>query len=325
MTYTTGTYTSANPGPALYTAIETAALALGWTLEDTVTIGGNTHKLLKSAAAGNTYNLDYFIDINYPTTGVTGGFRMAPFEYFDPATDLGTRGPYSANTSVIETTNYSRYGATGSALETNWANSASYSGLSLVLSTAATTYWVSVTRDRIIVILSSDPTFVLYSGFWEASAAYTTYAGASLFPLITVKLQGHTRTDSNTSAASVRAAITRIPKVTVFGGAENPANWGSTVSTNPALAWNRGGLIGGSATTILGTPQASTIPVFLGIGSGSSYDIVPASTYVGVLRDVSAAYSISTAVRGDTVTIGADTWVLCSPSLTYNTILMKAV
>src|SRR6187402_1092437 len=115
MTYITGTITDANPGPLLYAAIETAAIALGYTLEDTVVIGSNTHKILKSAAAGNSRGQDWYLDINFATTGVVGGIRFAPFEGYNPATDQGIRGPYTISTTAIEQTYYSPFGVTGNA------------------------------------------------------------------------------------------------------------------------------------------------------------------------------------------------------------------
>jgi hypothetical protein len=319
MTFITSSITNANPGPTLYTAIETAALALGFTLDDTVVIGGNTHKLLKSAAAGNTYGLDWWLDINYPTTGTTGGIRFAPFEGYTAATDVGLRGPYSANASTIDATTYSRFGATTSALETNWANSASFSALSTALTTSAFAYYVSITRDRIIVGLSNVPGSLAYAGFFTPSSAHSTNAGAALFPLVMAVLaSSNAGASSNTTAGSVTAAFTRIPKASSI-------NWGTHARipiNDLASAGVVSGQIGTAASEFTGQSTLQPIPLIM--GSATAATTTPLASGVGVLDGVQAGFVSATAARGDTVTIGSDTWYAASPSSSF-TIFMKGV
>lgn len=327
MTFITGSITNANPGPALYTVIETAALADGWTLDDTRVIGANTHKVLKSAAAGNTYGLDWFLDINYPTTGITGGIRFAAFEGYTSGTGLAVNGPYTGSSTVIDPTTYSRFGSTGSALETNWYNTAAHTAMSNMLSTSAFTYWVSITRDRIIVMLTTQPSIIHYAGFYTPTAAHASHAGASMFPLITTRV---TTTNSATTATSVSAAsvatstasLTRIPKITSGNWNTNCSTWGGPqlVGTLGAGVIGSGGL---SPSEITGETTVTPVPILAGSAVAATVGTTP-SAFIGTLEDVGGASVVATSVRGDTVTIGADTWYACTHATQF-TLLFRGV
>ncbi len=303
MTYITGSITNANPGPTLYALIETAALADGWTLDDTVVIGANTHKVLKSAAAGNTYALDWYLDINYPTTGTTGGIRFTPFEGYTAATDLALRGPRSgASDTTIDATTYSRYGLTASALETNWANTTAYTTMSVVLSAAATTYWISITRNRIIVLLSSAPTQLAYAGFYTPLSSVSTWAGAALFPLITTVIPATAIAVASTTASTTAASLTRLPKATTV-------QWGTHVSVQGLIPLN---YVGGQAGTAVSpfTGEVAIVPLPI-VAGGTSVNAASGNTtaFIGNLDGVATGFVAGTTVRGDTLTIGADTWI----------------
>jgi hypothetical protein len=318
MTFITGTITNANPGPALYTVIETAALAIGWTLEDTVTIGSNTHKVLKSAAAGNSQSLDWYLDINYPTTGVTGGIRFAPFEGYTAASDVALRGPVSANATTIDATTYSRYGASTSALETNWTNGVTYTSLSAVMTTTIFTYWISITRNRIIVMLSSDSSGVYYTGFFNPTTAHATEAGASLFPLVMSKAAIATPlASSSTSAAQASLVFTRLPKFTTLTG----TGWGASA----VLVGNFGaveGVAGGAAAPSTARVTLTAPSVMMG---AASFGIGQAgASKVGTLEDLAIAAAAPTVVRGDTLTVGSDTWY-SSPYTSGYSIFFKGI
>lgn len=301
MAFITGSVTNANPGPTLYALIETAALGIGWTLDDTVVIGSNTHKVLKSAAAGNTYGLDWYLDINYPTTGITGGMRFAPFEGYTAASDVGLRGPYQASNTTIDATTYSRFGASTSALETNWANTASFSALSATLSTSAFTYWISVTRDRIIVMTSLQATAIFYTGFFTPTALHTSHAGASLFPLVMARVSPNTGATTDTSSSTTTMSFTRVPKATSI-------NWGGSgivVGAASTVGWGLAGVVGTGVSEYTGLTQIIQLPVVMGtnqINTGAGY------AHVGYLNGLAEGFTVGTAVRGDTITVGSDTW-----------------
>ncbi len=317
MTFLTGSITNANPGPTLYAIIETAALALGYTLDDTVVIGGNTHKILKSAAAGNTYTLDWFLDINYPTTGVTGGIRFAPFEGYTAATDVGMRGPYSgASSTVIDATTYSRFGATGSALETNWTNATTFTGLSLALSVSATSYWISITRDRIMVMLSTTPSGIAYAGFYTANSAHVSWAGAALYPLIMTTPNNTGTAITNNSASTTTLAFTRIPKAPTA-----TVNW-ATSGVIPAQYGLAGGAPGVAVNNFTG--ETLLVPMMVQMGTSTNGTTYTGGAPVGVLDGMAQGYILSSAIRGDSVTIGADTWYATTPSAGY-ALFMKGV
>jgi hypothetical protein len=284
----------ANPGPLVYTAIETKLLALGWTLDDTVVIGARTHKVLKSAAAGNSRGLDWFLDISYPTTGIATGVLMTPFEGYTAASDVGLRGPHTANSTTIDATTYSRFGATTSALETNWANTGSHTGLSASLLTSAFNLYASATRDRVILLLSTAPTAVSYVGFFTPTAAHVSHAGAALAPLVTTRLVGTSDRFPSATAASVTAALTRIPKYTV-------ANWNAHCVVGPNTM-RMNGKVGGAAAE--GDNQITSVPYLVGMGGATWAGGLTA--HIGELDGVQCAYADAAVVRGDVVTVDGD-------------------
>lgn len=319
MTFITGTITNSNPGPTLYSAIETAALALGWTLVDTVTIGSNTHKVLKSAGAsgGNSQGIDWYLDINYPTTGTTGGIRFCPFETYNATSHVAGGGPYSQSNTTIDATYYSRFGATQSALETNWANTTSYTGLSTSLVTIAFTYWISITRDRIIVMLSNVATAIAYAGFFTPSSAFSSNAGSALFPLVMAYLSPPANS-SNSNGASSTACLTRLPKLSAMTN----SGWNNhcIIATNIAYFGNfPEGQLGVGVSPFTGRSTGTPLTVAAN-ASGTSLT-APASSAasaatdaIGTIDDVIVDYVSSTSIRGDSITIGSDTWYGISPS-----------
>lgn len=327
MTFVTGTYTNANPGPALYAALETSLVSVGFTLVDTVVISTRTHKVLQAPA--NSFGLGWFLDISYPTTGVATGVKTTPFEDYNAASHLGFRGPYgagSADMTVPESTYYSRYGSTGYALETNWSNSAANTGFDTALSTGATTYWASITPERVVLMLSSAPTKLSYAGFFTPTPDFIAAADTALYPLISVTLTAAVNAQSSTAGAST-AAVTRLPKLTGFSGAAgsrtNVSSWVGSVFVG-ALDWGvrfaAGGLIGVGGSLFTGKTSISPIPVVLGTAAPSP--TLGMGALVGVLDGVAAGQAAPSAVRGDTVEVDSDTWLLSSP-VGYQVLLIQ--
>jgi hypothetical protein len=290
----------ANPGPLVHTALATKLLALGWTLDDTVVIGARTHKVYKSAAAGNTYTLDWYLDVSYPTTGVATGVLITPFEGYTAASDVALRGPYAASSATLDATTYSRFGATTSALETNWANTGSHTSLDTPLSTSAFVINASVTRDRVILMASTEATQMSYAGFFTPTAAHAAHAGAALFPLIVTRLSGASDRTPTTTAGTIAAALTRIPKLSAV------ANWGSHCIVGPNTM-RLNGRVGGSASE--GDGQITTVPFLVGIGSNAWGT---ASSQIGELDGVQVGYADAAVVRGDVVTVGGVAHTLSS-------------
>jgi hypothetical protein len=306
MTFITPTIPAdANPGPLVYAELETALLGVGYTLEDTVVIGARTHKVLKSAAAGNTRGLDWYLDVSYPTTGVATGLLLAPFEGYDPATDVALRGPISTSSSTLDATTYSRYGATASALETNWANTGSHTSLDTPLSTASFGVWASVTRDRVVVMASTEPTQASYAGFFTPTAAHIAHAGAALFPLVMTRLSGATDRASSTSAASSPASVTRLPKM-------SSVNWGAQCIVGPNTM-RMNGKVGSLVSEIDGRVTSAPFVVGLGWNTWTGAGTVPAN-FAGELDGVQCAWADGVVTRGDTVTVDGDTYVTSTVS-----------
>lgn len=290
MAYITGSLTDANPGPALHTLMATALTTAGFTLVDTVTISTRTHKVWKSPAAGNAANLDWYLDIGYTTTGA-GTIALVTFEMFDPATDLGYRGAYNTNSTLL-TANGSPYGTTGHALETNWFH-ANTAGTQTSLSTTAFGYWVSITADRVLLLCSTAPSAVMYAGLYDPDPTYAAKAGASLFPLFTGKVGG--------SGVAVTAGLTRIPPWASF----TVGSWAYTADTTVATA---GGAWSVAAYPLLPTGAQTSYPftaVPIPIMTGTNF---PGGRW-GWLRDVFAVSSAGV-TRGDTCTINGASHVL---------------
>lgn len=310
----------ANPGPALWASIDTVLIAQGWTLVDTVTISTRTHKIYKSAAAGNSRNLDWFLDISYPTTGITGGMYIMPFEFYDPATDLGYGGIQAGSSSTtVDQTTFRRYGATGYSLEhSNWMNNTAWTGIDIPLSATSFSYWMSVTRDRLILFTTVEAGFFHYAGFFTPTSAHASHAGAQLFPLIVAHL-GPTLAGTASSSSASPVGFTRAPRVPT-GGA---FNWFDCGGVGGNIYQMLSGQIGVAPSWVTGGYEIlSDIPVFIGSGSPSAAQTN--SGLAGFLDGIALGWVSTSAVRGDTVTVGSDTWYLISPSQS-GTALVKGV
>lgn len=313
MTYTESTIAAdANPGPLVHTALATDLLALGWTLEDTVVISTRTHKVYKSAAAGNTYNLDWYLDVSYPTTGIATGFLITPFEGYTAGSDVGLRGPYTASSTTIDATTYSRFGATTSALETQWANTGSYTSLTTALLTSSFNLYSSVTRDRVIVMLGTAPTAVSYAGFFTPTAAHASHAGAALFPLVSVRLVGASDRTASSTPGNASAALTRAPKASAI-------QWGSHAIVGPNTM-RMNGRVGAAASE--GDNQITSVPFLVGM-SGTSWTTGVAA-HIGELDGVQCAFADAAVTRGDVVTISGDAYAT-STVVSSAAILIKKV
>lgn len=318
MAYITGTISSANPALDLYTAIAAALTTAGYTQVDTVVISTRTHQIWKSAAANNTTGKDWYVDLVYAPSGGTT-FRTIPMEFYDPATDLAYRMVHGGSSagSVIESTYWSRYGATGATLESaSWTFSAAQTtGTTMTLTTGSFGYWVSVTGDRIIIMHSQAPTLLGFAGFYEPLDPHKTYAGADAYPLVECKIDNTGFGTPTGTTSSTKQALTRLPKSTVMG-ATSGYNWGFIPTLQPFLDVAGGsGYIGGATrvpdgtTGVLGGRYA--VPILIGAASGGATNQLDAPVgFLGKLNDVAVVPVISTVVRGDTVTVAGATWVL---------------
>lgn len=293
MAFISGPMTNSNPGLALWTLIDAQMIAIGWTLDDTVTIGSNIHKVYKSAAAGNSFGKDWWMDIKYQATGVTNGISFMPMESYNNSTHLAFRATYAVNAaSGIETTYYSRFGATGSALETNWTTAAVMTTV-----TTATTYAFSITRDFIIGCLGSY-TGGVFAGFYTPTADYSSFVGADLFTLGTFSFSS-----LQTAANSQGASFTRVPRLTTVD------NW-NTIATGifPTMTstFNLGlanGIIGGAASPNTGKRTLINPTINVRPQTG-----MLAYEFIGYIPNIAAGLGISSILKGDTITIGSDTW-----------------
>lgn len=329
MTYTTGSLTSANPAADLYTALASALTTAGFTLVDTVVISTRTHKVWKSAAGSNAHGLDWYLDVAYTTTGA-GGMWLGAFEYYDPATHLGYRGPYNDfNGAAGDAIYYARYGASGSALETNWTTITN-SICRIPTQTTAFAYWISVTPDRVIAMSSVSPTHVFYCGFFDMYTPWANKIGGLAYPLITCTVntintsQGQHNTVGpmpvapTASGSAYPAALTRKPPDASnpgFSQMWTPAIYDGFFAPQAPAEPSTGiggpvGYVDTAAPTYLDVARGGLLQIALRFGSFTMVTL-------GTLSDL-AVFGGSSVTRGDTVTISGTDWVLSSRDPSYN-------
>lgn len=327
MTYISGNITSANPAADLYAQIDTALSSAGFTFVDTVVITTRTHKIWKSNAANNTANVDWYLDVTYTTTG-TGSIWLGIFEDYNATTDIGYRGIVWDTTTTVEQTYFSKYGATGYALETNWTG-ATNTFNQIDLSTAAFGYWISITQNRIIAMTSLSATKLVYCGVWEPNTAHSTYAGAQVFPLIVGSLDTYLSSAAGTAATN--AGVTRAPRApSISRWTRAGVFWsGHSIANHPDGGY--GAIGAGDVSPFLGAiqPRGKYIYVLLNQSAANSFSSdnaqyalnANAPANVGRAKDVLSFLAAATVTRGDTVTINGETWILTSKATSYYTAL----
>lgn len=299
MVYITGTITDSNPGPALHALMAPALTSAGYTLVDTVVISTRTHKVWKSPAAGNVQNLDWYLDISYQTVGAAN-FAMQPFEFYDPATDLGYRGPQASSSTIIDAATSTRYGAVGYALETNWTGTAAGMGTALPVTSFA--YWASITLDRVIMLNSNEPTRLIYTGFYLPDPLYAAKAGAALYPLVQARMLSGSSANSNSSGGLL---LPRIPPATAMG--TNGWNY-HAYSHLDTERFRFPPIPSGPFTSY----PAAAVPVLIKNHSSSGNSTSPPDVTHGQFLDLAITAATATVNRGDTVTIASASWVLSS-------------
>ena len=177
-------------------------------------------------------------------------------------------------------------------------------------------YWISITGNRVAAISSANADKLIYAGLFTPHAQHTAAAGASAFPLVTARLSAAGDAAGSISAASsVTALLPRVPKATAL----TASGWGFI----PTLkAYGPYDLCPPLPTGVL-LVQAKVLTFPVAVGVSPTYVAGAGGGFLGTLDGVAMTGSVGTA-RGDTVTIGPDTWVLGTSSGTTS-ILFKAV
>ena len=290
MGYITGTMSDANPGATLYALIAAEMTTMGYELVDTVVIGSNTHKVWKNPAANNPAGLDWYVDLYYPTAGA-GSVKVVAFEAYDAAADRAYRLPgYAGNLDAT----YRSFFPTATSLE---AAGGAYARPDILTSTASFGYWISITEERIAVIGSVDPTYMLYAGLYDPYPGYAAAAGEMLFPLVSAKIiQGISQIGGSLNVLG----LNRLPPWPAGSAPYNDLGMRIVI---PNLTTNYPRIPTGSLL-MGGEFVASKIELIL--------NGVVAPARLGTLYDVAILPVDSTVARGDTVTIDGNTWVLGS-------------
>jgi len=297
MTYSTAALTAqTTPATSLITAIEAALTAQGgWTAIETVVIGANTFKVWRCNGATNGFGTDFFLYLGRATAG-TGNVTVRLSEAWDATGKLVLRGCYGGtNTSVLDSATGSRFGATTYAID-----SANWSATTLTTATAFT-YWIIATKDALIVQTSSG-TNIVYAGIYADNALVQAQQPTLRFPLALATFAGM-------SAPASSLGLTRIP-----GASNGSVNW-NTVRGASATDAGVMGLAGSVDSASLAYPTWGAVvaaPIFLGAGNMSSSAPTSFSAILGTFKYLYAIGIGAAPVRGDTVTIGADTYILGS-------------
>jgi hypothetical protein len=202
MGYRSGTITDANPAAALAAQIEAEFNAHGnWDLEDTVTIGSNTHRVWKNRGTGtdaNAFGQDFRVSLQYAASGGTT-LRVRCFEGYDAVNDKAIRPCVGASTSLAINPNGSHGDeALGFALE---ATALVYADVLTV--TTGFDYYVQASRNRLCVGAKYSTTnTAVYAGLFESLMA------ADPFPLCVGGTSG------NENASTVDFGVSRHPNKT---------------------------------------------------------------------------------------------------------------
>jgi hypothetical protein len=298
-TYATGTINDASTyGISLYNAIAAALTAEGWTLVDTIVISTRTHKVWRNDSTRSALGKTWYLALSYLTSGASN-VSIRPFEDFDTGGDLGIRGCAYVSATTIESTYFSRFGATGYALDSaNWL-SATSSLCELQAVGSSFTYWIVVDADHIKGISSTSPTFFRYVGLLEPTLDHADYAGAALLPLALV---------SNLSGndANFYTYLTRAPRMTAM-----LANWNTGINAYLRPHEGAAGVLNGSVSPLINKRR------------GSCLWVQPSATEAafGRAKDVAVFRSAAGVTAGDRVTIDGETWVLSSHNSTPATVV----
>lgn len=332
MSYTFFDVNSANPAADLYGvtvgnsgAVGIAGLltAAGFTLVDTVTISTRTHKVWKSPAGSNAAGLDWYLDVAYTTTGA-GSIWFFPFENYNASTHVATRGAIQDSSTTVDATTFSRNGSTTAALESATGGmhpASATSNMNLVTQTSTLFRAnVSVTADRVIAYSRASTGRVHYCGLYTPSSAYSTAAGAGLFPLCVAQIgfpfansaSGATACSASASSTTATFSLTRIAPLTALA-----AGWQTQGQVFPTLTHAYGAV--GAPTW---TPELWPLMIIGGSTAASATGGTASLGKIGELKDIGFVATDASQNDGDTLSSGA--YVLTARQGSYGSIAFKA-
>jgi len=296
MAYISGPMTNSNSSSALWALMDAEMIATGWVLDDTVVISTFTYKVYKSPAAGNSILKDFWIAIKYTTVGI-GSIALAVMEGYNPTTHLMTRPGFNYSQNVVEQTYYSNFGTTTVAL-----NAVTMDTVWFPLPTVATAsyYNISMTRDRIILSLLNDAGF-LYAGIYTPTADALAWSGSSSFPLLSAYLIASS-SSFGAEFGQAKIAFNRMPKMRT-----GVMNWNAYVLSTSLVAALTTGTVGAASTSDLTGKRILVNPIcYHVVQGGLGYE------WFGYASDVAGGFVVNTAAKGDTITIGSETWAVAS-------------
>lgn len=304
MAFSSGTI-SANFAPALQSALVALAQQAGFTLIDTVTAtsGSNTatHKILQSPTPtiqSSTWVLDIVVCGN--------SLSMCACETWDATAHTGTGfcgtsyNGVSFNSVLIPSGTFEQKNVAGAgASAIGYGNATSQQTLSSTFG-----WWASMTANRVILMTSLNPTVLDYAGLFAPFTDVAQGWGSTRYPIVSLEMNSNSNTSSYSNSF-----------FTEYGGTGNQTVSG--ISRLPGLSTAPYRYVVGTGG-IFRTPGGGSLPA-LTQSDGRPVPIVPVGVVstdtgdlgiLGLVVDVGIVRASSTVARGDTVSVGSDTWVL---------------
>jgi hypothetical protein len=285
MTYDTGTISTGQDAD-MYTALAAMLVAQGYVLTDTQVVSTRTHRIFKNPAANNSSGKDWYVDVAYSTVG-TAGISIRPHEDYDAVNHFLIRSIPATYGWVPDATYYSRYGATGYALESgNWS---SVSGYSIFTQAASFAYYLNVSPDCIAGFTSIN-TQLCYVGLIDLSQGCINAQGTAALPLVMVSSNSFFQTRHPKMTKTVQS-VQFTGSVQSLQAAYGPRFPGEDFEGESPTIWPYNLY-----------PQGYNAGYSTGTAGGN---------YRGKLKPVVGMITVDATVgRGDTVSDGTNTWVI---------------
>lgn len=311
MAYASGTVTSnATPATALISALEAQlSIHAAWAFVEEYVVATKTYRIWKNLGTANGFGSDWYLILTRLTAG-TGNVDVQTCEVYDTATHTTLRpAPYevfaSPQTLMTPAADFS-YGTAPNPLTGVSGSAAGNDKLypvTLGTSSTAYDYWFVLSSSNLTVVTRVTATVTTcHVGLFDTLVTSTP---VDPFPLVITKMEG---TESNVTSVG---AFTRMPRqqlstVQYQFSMKDHTQQSYAWWTNQASVSQVGGAVA-VATDILqnNRPVASRAITAHRLGATQPADVGFAR---GLLRHI-ALINVTGVAAGDTITIGADTWV----------------
>lgn len=293
----------AAPSTTLLNAIETLLTAnSAWSLVETVVSGTFTCRVWKCSGSVNSFGSDWFLVLRRTTASLgTSTITATACESYDSVGHLMTRWMQAtATTATPDATLNSVTGATTIA-----PGSATPFAVTITTSTVTFTYWILVTKNSLIVRSSID-TLPVYIGLYIPF--FASDWPTKEFPLVCTQLGNATGLGASTRCPGTTTSTATASSVSVTLGS------GNGVLDIGKTGLDIGIIAGANPDIVNSKPRGrrlGVLRVYDGLPHGAYYDLLFFTVAAGV-------------AQGDTITIGANTWVAVWVSSTIGYFINQA-